>query len=110
MPASSLSFVAPRPDSRPRARSNGRRDGAPAYPRAWRKRMGSVRHSRLATSVGPPVPDLAVGMEGEEAGGMVSAGIVDVLYARTGGLSGSGAQSWWLDSPGIKGVAQRRSL
>ena len=55
-------------------------------------------------------PDLAVGVEGEEAGGLFATGIVDVLYARTGGLSGLGAQSWWLDSPGIKGVAQRKSL
>ena len=55
-------------------------------------------------------PDLAVGVPGEEAGGEVGAGIVDILYARTSGLSGSGAQSWWLDSPGIKGFAQHRSL
>jgi hypothetical protein len=55
-------------------------------------------------------PDLAVGVEGETAGGEFATGIVDVLYARTGGLSGLGAQSWWLDSPGIKGFAQRRSV
>ena len=49
------------------------------------------------------LPDLAVGVEGETAGGQFATGIVDVLYARTGGLSGLGAQSWWLDSPGSRG-------
>ena len=55
-------------------------------------------------------PDLVVGVRDEQAGGLGRTGVVDVLYARSGGLSGSGAQSWWLDSPGIKGLAQLDSF
>ena len=34
--------------------------------------------------------------------------MVDVLYGRTAGLSGSGAQAWSQDSPGIKGASEPR--
>ncbi len=54
--------------------------------------------------------DLAIGVGAETVGGLTSAGVVNVLYGSSGGLTGANAQSWWLNSPGIKGIAQRSGL
>ena len=54
--------------------------------------------------------DLAIGVGSETVGGLAYAGVVDVIYGSSGGLTGTNAQSWWLNSPGIKGIAQRRGL
>ncbi|HEY1487579.1 MAG TPA: FG-GAP repeat protein [Micromonosporaceae bacterium] len=50
--------------------------------------------------------DLAVGAPGEDIGSVSNAGTADVLYGRSSGLTGSGAQSWSQDSSGIKGTAE----
>jgi hypothetical protein len=50
--------------------------------------------------------DLAVGVPGEDIGTVSNAGTVDVLYGRSSGLTGSGAQGWSQDSAGISGTAE----
>src|SRR5947199_351050 len=45
--------------------------------------------------------DLAVGVPGEDVGGVNGAGAVNVLYGGTGGLSATGNQLWSQDSPGV---------
>ena len=50
--------------------------------------------------------DLAIGVRGEDLAGSHTAGMVNVLYGRTGGLSATDAQGWSQDSPGIKDHAE----
>jgi hypothetical protein len=50
--------------------------------------------------------DLAVGVPYENIGGRANAGAVNILYGRTGGLSGMGDQVWYQDRRGIGGAAQ----
>jgi hypothetical protein len=49
--------------------------------------------------------DLAVGVPDEDAGSIVDAGAVNVLYGRASGLSSVNSQFWDQNSPGIDGVA-----
>jgi FG-GAP repeat len=51
--------------------------------------------------------DLAIGVRGENAGTIVDAGAVNVLYGAAGGLTGVGSQIFTQNSPGIPGVAER---
>ena len=50
--------------------------------------------------------DLAVSVAGEDVGGIVDAGAVNVLYGSAGGLTGSGSQFFTQDSPGVGGNAE----
>lgn len=52
--------------------------------------------------------DLAIGARGEDAGGKILAGAVNVLYGSASGLSAAGNQFWHRDSPGILGEASIR--
>ena len=52
--------------------------------------------------------DLAIGVNLERLGGARDTGVVDVLYGRLAGLSGTGAQAWSQDSPGIKDASEPR--
>jgi hypothetical protein len=51
--------------------------------------------------------DLAIGAFHEDIGRVRSTGVVDVLYGRLTGLSGTAAQSWSQASPGVKGTIKR---
>jgi hypothetical protein len=51
--------------------------------------------------------DLAIGVWSENIGGVTDAGIVHVVYGSTGGLTSTGTQLWWQNSPGVKGTAER---
>ena len=50
--------------------------------------------------------DLVVGVSGEDIGGIVNAGAVNVIYGSSIGLSSSGNQIWHQDSPGVLGTAE----
>lgn len=47
--------------------------------------------------------DLAIGVPREKLGGIRQPGMINVLYGRSGGLSGVNAQGWSQDSPGVRG-------
>ena len=47
--------------------------------------------------------DLAIGVPGEDLGGRVEAGAVNVLYGSATGLTAAGDQLWTQDTPGVKG-------
>lgn len=47
--------------------------------------------------------DLAVGVDGDDVGGIVSAGAVNVIYGAPAGLTATGDQHWHQNSPGILG-------
>lgn len=51
--------------------------------------------------------DLAIGAWSENKDGVVDAGIVHVIYGSTGGLTATGDQVWWQNSPGVRGTAER---
>lgn len=51
--------------------------------------------------------DLAIGAPGEQVGKVWRAGMVDVLYGRTDGLSSDHAQGWSQNSPGVAGKSER---
>lgn len=76
--------------------------GVPGAP-GW-DRFGSS----LATGDldGDGFPDLAIGVPEETVSGVTGAGSVNVVYGSAAGLTGTGAQRWNQDSPGIKGVAE----
>jgi disulfide bond formation protein DsbB len=50
--------------------------------------------------------DLAVGVNGEDAGAIIDAGAVNVLYGSATGLSATGNQVWHQDSSGIRDAAE----
>jgi hypothetical protein len=52
--------------------------------------------------------DLAVGVHLESLASRRDAGMVNVLFGTTNGLTGSNAQGWSQDSPGVKGSAETR--
>ena len=52
------------------------------------------------------VDDLAIGVSGEDVGGIQNAGAVNVIYGGSGGLVASGNQIWHQDSDGIAGQAE----
>jgi hypothetical protein len=56
------------------------------------------------------IADLAVGASGENVGGIVGAGAVNVLFGSAGKLSGAGSQLFTQDSPGVVGVAEDGDL
>lgn len=62
--------------------------------------LASLRLGRTAAA------DLVIGVPGEDVGSIEDAGMVNVLYGAAGGLSGSGAQGWSQDSPGIRDAAE----
>ncbi len=51
--------------------------------------------------------DLAVGVPLERVAGRAAAGMVNVLYGRASGLSGTNAQGWSQRTPGVKGAPER---
>ena len=56
---------------------------------------------------GDGAADLAIGAPGEGLGpGQAGAGVVQVLYGSTGGLTAAGSQLWSQDSPGVGGGAE----
>ncbi len=54
-----------------------------------------------------PAEDLAIGVVGEAIGSIAYAGVTDVLYGGSAGVSGVGAQGWSEDRAGVIGVAER---
>jgi hypothetical protein len=52
------------------------------------------------------ISDLAVAAPGDGVGSVAGAGLVNVLYATTAGLSATGDQMWHQDSAGVLGVAE----
>ena len=50
--------------------------------------------------------DLAVGVPGEDIGSIFNAGAVNVLYGSASGLTATGDQIWFQDSPGIRGTSE----
>ena len=50
--------------------------------------------------------DLAVGVPGEDIGAINEAGAVHILYGTKNGLSATGNQMWYQDSPGIEGGSE----
>jgi FG-GAP repeat len=58
---------------------------------------------------GDGAADLAVAAPGESLGaGQGSAGVVQVLYGSSGGLTATGSQLWSQDTAGVAGVAEAR--
>ena len=51
--------------------------------------------------------DLAVGITGEDLGGMMGAGAVDVIYGTPSGLSGTDSEQWDQDTPGVPDKAEK---
>ena len=51
--------------------------------------------------------DLAVGAVLEDIGTIVNAGLVDVMYGSTGGLTSAGSQQWYQGYSGIVGSAEK---
>jgi hypothetical protein len=66
------------------------------------------RHEQFGSALvgadfdGDGYTDLAVGVRCEDIGGLVCAGVVNVLYGGAEGLSAAGNQLWHQDSPGIQ--------
>jgi hypothetical protein len=57
---------------------------------------------------GNGIQDVVVAVPGEDIGtAALSAGAVNVIYGRTGGLSATANQLWHQDVPGVKGLAER---
>lgn len=58
---------------------------------------------------GDKYDDLAIGVPGEDisSNSIINAGLVNVLYGTTYGLSEDGAQEWHQNSPGIGGKAEK---
>ena len=54
--------------------------------------------------------DLAIGAPGEDVGGVMDAGAVNVLYSSGGGLTAAGNQVWSQDSPGVAGIAETQDF
>jgi hypothetical protein len=54
--------------------------------------------------------DLAIAAPGEDVGGVMDAGAVNVLYSSAGGLTAAGNQVWSQDSPGVANITQPRDL
>ena len=52
--------------------------------------------------------DLAIGVPGEDIGSIRDAGMVNVLYGSSTGLTSSGDQGWWQDSAGVLGTSEGR--
>jgi hypothetical protein len=52
------------------------------------------------------VADLAIGAPGEEVGGAVGSGAINVLYGSAGKLTGVGSQLFTQDSPGVGDAAE----
>lgn len=50
--------------------------------------------------------DVAVGVPGEAIGSKTGAGVVNVFYGRSTGLTATGSQTWDQDSTGISGTAE----
>jgi len=50
--------------------------------------------------------DLAVGVYGEDIGAIVDAGVVQILYGGSSGISATGDQWWAQDNPGLLGTAE----
>jgi hypothetical protein len=50
--------------------------------------------------------DLAIGTPGEDVGGRTDAGSTSVVYGSSTGLTGSGADFWTQNSPGIVNIAE----
>jgi FG-GAP repeat len=50
--------------------------------------------------------DLAIGVPGEDVGGIIDAGAVNVLYGGAAGLTGSGSQLFTQNSPGVGSAAE----
>ena len=79
---------------------------------------GDVQATRAAPSAeaelradfnGDGAADLAVAAPGESLGaGQASAGVVQVLYGSSGGLTATGSQLWSQDTAGVAGVAEAR--
>jgi len=79
---------------------------------------GDVQATRAAPSAeaelradfnGDGAADLAIGAPGESLGaGQGSAGVVQVLYGSSGGLTATGSQLWSQDTAGVAGVAEAR--
>lgn len=54
--------------------------------------------------------DLAIGAPGEDVGTREDAGMVNVLYGRSSGLSGINAQGWSQNTAGVRGTAETRDV
>src|SRR5574337_1224048 len=54
--------------------------------------------------------DLVVGVSGEDIGGIVNAGAVNVIYGSSSGLSSSGNQIWHQDSTDILDRSEERRV
>jgi hypothetical protein len=54
--------------------------------------------------------DLAVGVPSENAGRLADAGMVNVLYGRSTGLSGVNSQGWSQNSTGVLGTAEKSDV
>jgi FG-GAP-like repeat/FG-GAP repeat len=54
--------------------------------------------------------DLAVGVPAEDAGAIIDAGAVNVLYGTASGLTGTGSQIFTQDSPGVGSAAEPGDL
>ncbi len=69
---------------------------------------GDVFGNSLATGDfnGDGFDDLAIGSPGEDVGGVVNAGAVNVIYGAPGGLTDVGNSLWTQDTAGIEDVAE----
>jgi hypothetical protein len=54
--------------------------------------------------------DLAIAAPGEDVGGVMDAGAVNVLYSSAGGLTAAGNQVWSQASPGVAGTAETQDF
>jgi hypothetical protein len=54
--------------------------------------------------------DLAIAAPGEDVGGVMDAGAVNVLYSAAGGLTATGNQLWSQASPGVAGTAETQDF
>jgi disulfide bond formation protein DsbB len=75
---------------------------------------GAEEGDRFASSLatadinGDGYTDLAVGVSGEEVGGVLNAGALHVLFGSADGLSAADNQFWHQDSPGVADAAEER--
>ena len=84
--------------------------GCPGRTRGCRVGVGRVRlgarDRELRTN--RATADLAIGVHLERLGSHPEAGLVNVLYGRASGLSGTNAQGWSQDSAGVQGAVETR--
>ena len=80
------------------------RAGVPGVAERWDRFGASLAIANYGRS---SRGDLAIGVPGQGLGSLTGAGYVNVIYGRSTGLSGTGAQGWSQNTSGVLGTAER---